>query len=446
MEMYRKGIEQLERWKTRARRKPLLLLGARQVGKTWLLQEFGRRSFRQVAYLRFDRNATARGLFEEHGSDTARLLNQIQAEVGFAIVPGETLLVLDEIQECPAALSSLKYLCEDMPELHVAAAGSMLGVRQHEGTGFPVGKVNTLMLHPMSFTEFLRALGKGVLAAMVEEGDWEGMHPFHARLTEYLRLYYYVGGMPEAVSTYATTQDYAEVRELQQELLENYERDFSKHVPTGTAAKIGRIWDSIPLQLARENKRFMYGEVRKGARAKELEDAMDWLLRAGLIYHCQRIKKPDIPIKSYWDGAFKVYVHDVGLLGAKAGLDVATLLHGNRIFTEFKGALTEQYVQQQLRAELGISPCYWLSETSHAEIDFLFQHGMDVVPVEVKAEINLQAKSLKSYCKRFSAPRAVRTSMAHFAVSRMKEGATLVDLPLYAVCRMQAELERESGA
>ena len=444
--MYRKGIEQLERWKTRARRKPLLLLGARQVGKTWLLQEFGRRSFRQVAYLRFDRNATARGLFDEHGSDTARLLNQIQAEVGFAIVPGETLLVLDEIQECPAALSSLKYLCEDMPELHVAAAGSMLGVRQHEGTGFPVGKVNTQMLHPMSFTEFLRALGKGALAAMVEAGDWEGMHPFHARLTEYLRLYYYVGGMPEAVSTYATTQDYAEVRELQQELLENYERDFSKHVPTGMAAKIGRIWDSIPLQLARENKRFMYGEVRKGARAKELEDAMDWLLRAGLIYHCQRIKKPDIPMKSYWDGAFKVYVHDVGLLGAKAGLDVATLLHGNRIFTEFKGALTEQYVQQQLRAELGISPCYWLSETSHAEIDFLFQHGMDVVPVEVKAEINLQAKSLKSYCKRFSAPRAVRTSMAHFAVSRMKEGATLVDLPLYAVCRMQAELERGSGA
>ena len=444
MEMYRKGLGQLEQWKTRERRKPLLLLGARQVGKTWLLQEFGRRSFRQVAYLRFDRNATARGLFEEHGSDTVRLLNQIQAEVGFAIVPGETLLVLDEIQECPAALSSLKYLCEDMPELHVAAAGSMLGVRQHAGTGFPVGKVNTQMLHPMSFTEFLRALGKGALAAMVEEGDWTGMHPFHMRLTEYLRLYYFVGGMPEAVSTYATTQDYAEVRELQQELLGNYERDFSKHVPTGTAAKIGQIWDSIPLQLARENKRFMYGEVRKGARAKELEDAMDWLLRAGLIYHCQRIKKPDIPMKSYWDGAFKVYVHDVGLLGAKAGLDASTLLHGNRIFTEFKGALTEQYVQQQLRAELGISPCYWLSETSHAEIDFLFQHGMDVVPVEVKAEINLQAKSLKSYCKRFSPPRAVRTSMAPRATSRMKEGTTLVDLPLYAVCRMQAELGGEA--
>ena len=441
MEMYRKGLGQLEQWKTRERRKPLLLLGARQVGKTWLLQEFGRRSFRQVAYLRFDRNATARGLFEEHGSDPARLLNQIQAEVGFAIVPGETLLVLDEIQESPAALSSLKYLCEDMPELHVAAAGSMLGVRQHAGTGFPVGKVNTQMLHPMSFTEFLRALGKRELAAMVEEGDWAGMKSFHDRLTEYLRLYYFVGGMPEAVSTYATTRDYAAVRELQQELLENYERDFSKHVPTGTAAKIGQIWDSIPLQLARENKRFMYGEVKKGARIRNLEDAMDWLLRAGLIYHCQRIKKPNIPIKSYWDGAFKVYVHDVGLLGAKAGLDASTLLHGNRIFTEFKGALTEQYVQQQLRAELGISPCYWVSESSQAEIDFLFQHGMDVVPVEVKAEINLQAKSLKSYCKRFSPPRTVRTSMARFRVSQMAEGPTLVDLPLYAVCRMQAELE-----
>ena len=441
MEMYRKGIEQLERWKDRARRKPLLLLGARQVGKTWLLQEFGNRSFRQrVAYLRFDRNATVRQLFEEHGSDIPRLLEQLQAELGQAIIPGETLLVLDEIQECPAALSSLKYLCEDMPELHVAAAGSMLGVRQHEGTGFPVGKVNTVMLYPMTFTEFLCALGKRELASMVEGGDWPGMKSFHSRLTEYLRLYYFVGGMPEAVSTYATTRDYAAVRELQLELLGNYERDFSKHVPTATAAKIAQVWDSIPLQLARENKRFMFGEVRKGARARGLEEAMDWLLRAGLIYHCQRVKKPDIPMKSYWDGAFKVYVHDVGLLAAKAGLDASTLLHGNRIFTEFKGALTEQYVQQQLRAELGISPCYWVSESSQAEVDFLFQHGMDVVPVEVKAEINLQAKSLKSYCKRFSAPRAVRTSMAPRAVSRMACGTALTDLPLYAVCRMQAEL------
>ncbi len=440
MEMYRKGIGQLEQWKDRARRKPLLLLGARQVGKTWLLQEFGRQFFRQVAYLRFDRNATARRLFEESGSDTARLLEHLQAELGQAVVPGETLLVLDEIQECPAALSALKYLCEDMPGLHVAAAGSLLGVRQHEGTGFPVGKVNTVMLHPMSFTEFLRAIGKGELSRMVECGDWPGMQTFHERLTEYLRLYYFVGGMPESVSTYATTRNYAAVREFQLELLGNYERDFSKHVPAGTGAKIAQIWDSIPLQLARENKRFMYGEVKHGARARSLEDAMDWLLRAGLIQHCQRVKKPAIPMKSYWDGAFKVYVHDVGLLGAKAGLDASSLLHGNRVFTEFKGALTEQYVQQQMRAELGISPCYWVSESSQAEVDFLVQHAMDVVPVEVKAEINLQAKSLKAYCKRFAPPRAVRCSMAPHATSRMACGTMLTDLPLYAVCRMAAEL------
>lgn len=441
--MYRKGITQLEQWKNRSRRKPLLLLGARQVGKTWLLQEFGRSSFADTVYIRFDRNATMRRIFEEDGADTARLLSHIQAELGQVVTPGETLLVLDEIQESPAALTALKYFCEDLPDLHVAAAGSLLGVRHHGGTGFPVGKVNTIMLHPMTYTEFLRAAGKPRLADMVEQGDWQGMGVFHDRLAEYLRLYYYVGGMPEAVAAYAESGRFDAVREVQTELLDAYGRDFSKHAPAGIAAKIAQIWDSVPNQLARENKRFVYSDVRKGLRARDLEDAMDWLLRAGMICHCHRIKKPELPIDAYRDGAFKVFGLDVGLLGAQAGLDAATLLHGNRIFSEFKGALAEQYVQQQLRAESGIQPYYWVSEATRTEIDFVFHQGMSVVPVEVKAELNLQAKSMKAYCHRFAPPVAVRTSMEKFysrAVPFSAESPTrFIDIPLYALCRLAAE-------
>lgn len=452
MKMHRKALNELLKWKENLppRRKPLLLLGARQVGKTWLMREFGAQAFERVAYIRFDRNATMRRVFEEDGADMTLLLSHLQAEVGFRVEAGSTLLILDEIQECPAALTALKYFCEDVPELHVMAAGSLLGVRQHEGTGFPVGKVNTKMLYPMSYTEFLRAVGQGVLAEMLEAGDWSGVAPFHDRLAELLRLYYFVGGMPEAVARYAETGDFSLVREVQQELVFNYEQDFSKHAPKNVAAKIAQIWDSVPTQLAKENKRFLYGDVKKGWRAKDLEDAMDWLLRAGLIYHCHRITKPALPVDSYRDGAFKVFFSDVGLLGAKAGLDASVLIQGNRIFQEFKGALAEQYVQQQLRAESGISPSYWLSESSRTELDFLFQSAMAVVPVEVKAEQNTQAKSLKSYCAKFTPPVAVRTSMRPYYSQGMPlpdGGSTqLIDLPLYAVCRMAAECAATQAA
>lgn len=323
------------------------------------------------------------------------------------------------------------------------AAGSLLGVRQHEGTGFPVGKVNSLMLYPMSFTEFLRAVGKEGLAELTEAGNWRALAPFHERLSELLRLYYFVGGMPEAVLRYVETADFSLVREVQRELVFNYEQDFSKHAPKNVAAKIAQIWDSVPTQLAKENKRFLYGDVKKGWRAKDLEDAMDWLLRAGLIYYCHRITKPALPVDSYRDGAFKVFFSDVGLLGAKAGLDASVLIQGNRIFQEFKGALAEQYVQQQLRAECGISPSYWLSESSRTELDFLFQSAMSIVPVEVKAELNTQAKSLKAYCAKFTPPVAVRTSMHEYHTQplALPDGGNtqLIDLPLYAVCRIAAE-------
>lgn len=451
MKMQRKALIKLMEWREMSppRRKPMLLLGARQVGKTWLMREFGARAFERVAYIRFDRNATMRRVFEEDGADIPLLLSHLQAEVGFKLEAGRTLLILDEIQECPAALTALKYFCEDVPELHVMAAGSLLGVRQHEGTGFPVGKVNSLMLYPMSFTEFLRAVGKEGLAELTEAGDWRALAPFHERLSELLRLYYFVGGMPEAVLRYVETEDFLLVREVQRELVFNYEQDFSKHAPKTVAAKIAQIWDSVPTQLAKENKRFLYGDVKKGWRAKDLEDAMDWLLRAGLIYHCHRITKPALPVASYRDGAFKVFFADVGLLGAKSGLDASVLIQGNRIFQEFKGALAEQYVQQQLRAECGLSPVYWLSESSRTELDFLFQSAMAVVPVEVKAELNTQAKSLKAYCAKFSPPVAVRTSMHEYhtqPLSLPDGGSTqLIDLPLYAVCRIAAECAAAQG-
>lgn len=435
--MRRDCIEALLKWKKNPLRKPLLLLGARQVGKTWLLQEFGRRYFKKVAYISFDSNERLRTSFEQD-YDIGRLLEAIQLYVHFKISPKDTLIIFDEIQDCPRALTSLKYFCEQAREYHIVAAGSLLGLYEHSGTGVPVGKVDILNMYPMTYREFLAATGNELYVEALERRDWRLVTDFASRYIDLLKLYYVVGGMPEAVATYVETGDFEQVRSVQKAVLLGYERDFSKHAPPEKTPRISLIWDSIPEQLSRENKKFMCKDVQPGLRMRDLEVAMQWLLDAGLVYKVVRVSKPAFPADAYREQAFKAFFLDVGLLGAKTNLPPDVILEGNRIFTEFKGALAEQYVQQQLRAACGIFPYYWATANSQTEIDFLVQLRMDMVPVEVKAETNLQAKSLKAFCRKFSTPKAVRISMAPWQEQEMplsEEGACcrLVNLPLYAV-------------
>lgn len=428
---------ELKRWQLSPVRKPLLLLGARQVGKTWLMQHFGHKHYQSVVYIRFDRNERMKRIFETSNFDMQELLLLIQAETKTKVQAGETLIILDEIQECPAALTSLKYFCEDLPDYHVMAAGSLLGVKQHHGTGFPVGKVNTMTLYPLSFREFLSALGNDFDVDFIQKRKWDSLRLISDRLSLLLKQYYYIGGMPEAVNTFLRTQDFGEVRRVQNEILENYANDFSKHVPTALASKLSLLWESVPQQLAKENKRFIYKEVQSNMRARELETAMDWLQRAGLIYKVERINEPALPIGAYRDGAFKLYFLDVGLLGAKCELDISTILEKNAIFREFKGALSEQYVQQEIRASSDFTPHYWQSDSTKAEIDFIVQTCGNVIPIEVKAESNTKAKSLLTYCRKYTPRMALRVSMNDQAQNLItaENGVTtiLFDLPLYAV-------------
>ena len=324
--MKRRLEQDLKKWKDSPMRKPLLLLGARQVGKTWLLRHFGDENYKDVVYIRFDRNERMRRIFETSNYDMKELLLLMQAETNINIKPGDTLIILDEIQDCPAALTSLKYFCEDLPDYHVMAAGSLLGVKQHHGTGFPVGKVNTMTLYPLTFREFLTALEHPHDIDFIELQKWESVKLISDRLTHLLKLYYYIGGMPEVVNTYLQTKDFSAVRSAQNEILSNYANDFSKHVSAMLAAKLSLLWESIPHQLAKKNKRFIYKEVDNKMRARDLESAMDWLFRAGLIYRVDRINEPSLPIGAYRDGAFKLYFLDVGLLGAKCELEVSTIL------------------------------------------------------------------------------------------------------------------------
>ena len=428
--MKRLAMKELERWMTTPNRKPLIIRGARQVGKTWIMKEFGKHAFKNVAYINFDNNQRMKELFEGD-FDIPRLLTALQIEAGTSIKPDETLLIFDEIQEVPSALTSLKYFYENAPEYTIIAAGSLLGVALHSGTGFPVGKVAFLDMFPMSFTEFLDASRHGDLSDLLATRDWGLITTFRDKYIDLLRNYYFIGGMPEAVKAFTQRHDYTEVREIQKRLLIAYEQDLSKHVPAETVPRIRMLWNSIPAQLAKENKKFFYGMLREGARSKEYELAMQWLFDCGLIYRVERVGKPDLPLSSYTGSAFKLFMLDVGLLAAKSELDVKTLLEGNRIFEEFKGALTEQYVQQQLRAESGINPYYWSAERGNAEIDFLFQNGTDVVPVEVKAEENLRAKSLKVFSETYRPRTSIRTSMSNY-----RKEDWLTNLPLYAISQI----------
>jgi len=449
--MERSAMSKLLVWKNSPHRKPLLLLGARQVGKTWLLNEFGKHHFRKVANIRFDRNPVMCEVFSKN-YDVPRLLSALQLEAGFKITPEDTLIIFDEIQTCPAALTSLKYFCEDAPEYAIAAAGSLLGIAEHRGSGFPVGKVNRIYLYPMTFTEFLTAAGHGQFTELIAAGDWEMLGTFHEKLSDLLKYYYFIGGMPEAVASFVEFHDFQQVREIQNQLLSDYSDDFEKHVSKSTAAKIRMIWDSIPNQLAKENKRFVFSSVRESLRSRDLEDAMQWLLAAGMIYHVHNVSKPAFPLNAYREeNAFKAFFLDIGLLAAKSNLNARTILEGNAVFQEFKGALAEQYVLQQIVAEFGTIPHYWSEKTPTREVDFLIEHDESIIPLEVKAERNLQAKSLKFYCRKYRPSKAVRISMSKFFRQTVtdpegKQGEyTLIDLPLFAVSRLIPECGGEDG-
>ncbi len=426
--MYRIAIEKLMKWKASKRRKPLIIEGARQVGKTWLMKEFGRQAYAYTIYINFDSNSRMAELFASD-LDTSRLIMGLELYAGRKIDPNNTLLIFDEVQEVPRALSSLKYFYENAPEYHIVCAGSLLGIALHEGTSFPVGKVDFLKLSPLSFREFLMATGKEQFAELLGNHDFPMISSFKQTYIDALKHYYFVGGMPEAVQSFAENKDFSEVRNIQKRILSAYEQDFSKHAPSEIVPKIRMLWNSIPSQLAKENKKFFYGLVREGARAKEYETAIMWLSDCGLVHKVSRVNAAGIPLKAYEDlKAFKLFLLDVGLLGCMAGLHQRTLLDGNDLFVEFKGALTEQYVCQQLKSVEDINIYYYTNDRGSCEIDFVVDTDVLIIPIEVKAEVNLKAKSLKAYYEKFSPDISVRTSMADF-----KKEEWLTNLPLYAI-------------
>lgn len=426
--MYRMAMENLLAWKQSRRRKPLIIEGARQVGKTWLMKEFGRQAYGDTVYINFDSNARMAELFASD-LDTKRLVLGLELYAGRKIDPENALLIFDEVQEVPRALAALKYFCEDAPQYHIVCAGSLLGIALHRGTSFPVGKVDFLKLYPLSFQEFLMAIGKKQFSELLDQQDFSMITSFRETYADALKQYYFVGGMPEAVESFAENQDFNEVRQIQKRILAAYEQDFSKHAPNEVVPRLRVLWNSIPAQLAKENKKFIYGLVREGARAKDYETALLWLSDCGLVHRVSRVNAPGIPLRAYEDmKAFKLFVLDVGLLGCMTGLHQRTLLDGNALFVEFKGALTEQYVCQQLKTLADLELCYYTNDRGSCEVDFVVDTGGRVMPLEVKAETNLRAKSLRTYREKFSPELAIRTSMADY---RKEDG--LVNLPLYAI-------------
>lgn len=426
--MYRVAIEKLYKWKESKRRKPLIIEGARQVGKTWLMKEFGKKAYADTVYINFDSNSRMAELFSSD-LNTDRLIMGIEIYAGKKIDSNNTLLIFDEVQEVPRALSSLKYFYENAPQYHIVCAGSLLGIALHGGTSFPVGKVDFLSLYPLSFKEFLIATTGERFAELLDKQDYPMITSFRQTYIDALKQYYFVGGMPEAVQSFTEEKDFNEVRKIQKRILDAYEQDFSKHAPIEIVPKIRMIWNSIPSQLAKENKKFIYGLVREGGRAKEYETAIMWLCDCGLVHRVSRVNAAGIPLKAYEDlKAFKLFIVDVGLLGCMTGLRQLTLLDVNDLFTEFKGALTEQYVCQQLKTINDLNVYYYTNDRSSCEVDFIIDNGEQIVPVEVKAEVNLKAKSLKTYREKFNPEISVRTSMADY-----KKENGLVNLPLYAV-------------
>ncbi len=434
--MKRFAMDEMLKWKDKKNRKPLIIEGARQVGKTWLMKEFGKLYFTDTVYINFDSDSRLENLFNQD-SDVSRLISGLELYSGQKIDACSTLIIFDEIQEVPRALSSLKYFYENAPEYHIVCAGSLLGIALHNGTSFPVGKVDFLKLYPLSFSEFLSASGKERYAELLSGNNYEMITSFDSVFSDSLKHYYFTGGMPEAVLCYVQTGDFNEVRNIQKRILNAYEQDFSKHAPSDIVPKIRMIWNSIPSQLAKENKKFIYGLVRDGARAKDYEKAIMWLTDCGLIHKVSRVNFPGLPLKAYEDmKAFKLFILDTGLLGCMTGLKARTLIDGNAAFTEFKGALTEQYVLQQLVCSQKINIYYYTNDRGSCEIDFVVDNGEKTVPVEVKAETNLQAKSLKTYRDKYSPEISVRTSMTSY---RREEW--LINIPLYMIEYMPEIIE-----
>lgn len=433
--MERQLLRDLLKWKNKYNRKPLIIQGARQVGKTWTMKEFGKRYFKNTVYINFDNNPRMKTVFEED-YDIRRIISALKIEHGSNFGAEDTLLIFDEIQEVPKALSSLKYFCEEAPEYAIVAAGSLLGITLHQGTSFPVGKVEFMHLYPLNFREFLMAMGEQQLADLLWEREESLINAFSSKYTDYLRKYYYVGGMPEAVQCFADTDDYFAVREIQSGLLKYYEEDFSKHAPKEVVPRIQMVWNSIPGQLAKENRKFIYGMIREGARAKDFELAIQWLLDCGLIHKSYRVTKPDMPLVAYAEmNSFKMFLSDVGLLAAKGNIPAKVLLEGNRIFEEFKGALTEQFVAQELTS-LGKELYYYSAENSSGEIDFMIQQSTYCIPIEVKAEENLRARSLRAFCEKYAPEIALRSSMTNF-----REQDWMKNVPLYALAYYLVQIE-----
>lgn len=425
--MERSIYSSLKKWKESPTRKPLILQGARQVGKTYILKEFGAREYSEVVYINCDDNNDMQNMFVDY--DVDRIIRSLSAISGVSIKPSTTLLILDEIQEVERGLASLKYFCEKAPEYHVAVAGSLLGITLPEGTSFPVGKVDMLYMYPMDFEEFLLAMGKEQLVELLRNNSWAALTPLRGMLTELLRQYYFVGGMPEAVKTYVERGDIWEVRSIHSKIIDAYRNDMSKHVPKQQVQRINMVWNSIPSQLARDNKKFIYGALRKGARANDFEIAIQWLVDSGLVHKVHRISKPVVPLKFYEDMAsFKLFLLDCGLLGALSETPPEQILIGDNVFEEYKGAFTENYVLQQLKSLPRTFVYYYSNDNSTLEIDFVVQHEAHVIPIEVKAEENLRAKSLRQFVTDNAGLHGVRFSMSDY-----REQDWLTNVPLWAV-------------
>lgn len=429
--MQRFAMKALIDWKEKKNRKPLIIMGARQVGKTWLMKEFGKQCYAKTAYISFYNNKRMKEVFESD-FDIQRIIMNLNIESGVSITPEDTLIILDEIQEAPKVLESLKYFCEDASEYHVVAAGSLLGVAIHEGVSYPVGKVDLLDLYPLNFREFLCAVGEEELSKALSTKDYELIDNFSDKYLFWLKNYYYTGGMPAVVDFFREQKDYAEVRAIQKDIVRQYQGDFGKHVDARNLPRIRMVWESIPMQLAKENKKFFFGQIKKGARSNEFEIAIQWLLDCGLIYKVNRVNEPHVPLAAYKNlSAYKLFMLDVGLLGALSELDAESILEGNDIFIEFKGALTEQYVLQQIVSDTPYTPFYYGTEKATFEQDFLVQMGKTVVPIEVKAETNVRSQSLRAFCEKYKSEAAVR-----FSTQKYMDQGWMKNIPLYAVCNL----------
>ncbi|MGN0319408.1 MAG: ATP-binding protein [Lachnospira sp.] len=429
--MIRFAMDNLVEWKDKKNRKPLIIMGARQVGKTWLMKEFGKNYYAKTAYISFYNNNRMKKVFDMD-FDIERIIMNLNIESGISITPNDTLIILDEIQDAPKVLESLKYFCENAPEYHVVAAGSLLGVAIHEGVSYPVGKVDLMDLYPLSYREFLYAMGEKQLSDVLKTKDYSVIDNFSDKYLFWLKNYYYTGGMPAVVDFFREDKDYAGVRNIQKDILRQYKGDFGKHVDAPNLPRIRMVWESIPMQLAKENKKFFFGQIKKGARSSDYEIAIQWLLDCGLIYKVHRVNEPHVPLSAYKSmNAYKLFMLDVGLLGAMSEIDAVSILEGNDIFVEFKGALTEQYVLQQLISDTSYTPYYFGTDKATFEQDFLIQIGKNAVPIEVKAEINTKSQSLKSYCEKYKPETAIRLSTKKYI-----DQGWMKNIPLYAVCNL----------